>query len=172
MRVSEGWGRGANALRRLLFFRYLRLQQNLLCSIFRMKSATNSDSYVKRGGDKNGLLFSQNRWQHAADETTIPESRLLYPVCLTVDAEKGHQIVAPDFSCLMVCDDNRHRALTRIQLCIEGTASDLLLQGSPLPAPSCVAKLRKRPEYMGYEMLQIDIHPLQLQAVAAHQARR
>lgn len=137
-----------------------------------MKSATNSGSYVKPGHAKKCLLFSQDRWQHAADEKNIPESRLLYPVCLTVDAEKGHQIVAPDFSHLTVCDDNRHRALTRIQLRIEGTASDLLLQGLPLPAPSCVAKLRERPEYIGCEMLQIDIHPLQLQAVAAHQARR
>ena len=42
--------------------------------------------------------------------------------------KNSHQIVAPDFSHLTVCDDHRHRASTRIQLRIEGTASDLLLQ--------------------------------------------
>lgn len=97
---------------------------------------------------------------------------MLYPVCLSIDDQNHHRIVAPDFDNLAVLDTDRPRALTRMQLRIEGAISELLMHDVALPAPSHIDELRERPELMGCEVLQIDIHPLQLQAVARHQAGR
>ena len=97
---------------------------------------------------------------------------MLYPVCLSVQEENRHQIVAPDFRHLVVLDTDRSRALTRMQLRIEGAVSELLIRGAAAPTPSNPAEFRSDPEFIGCEVLQIDIHPLQLQAVARHQTRR
>ena len=97
---------------------------------------------------------------------------MLYPVCLTHDADGHVKLTAPDFDKLSARDADRQRALTRVHLKMEGVASQLLLDGAPLPTPSSVEDILNDDAWAGSEVLIIDINPVHLAAVARHQAGR
>ena len=97
---------------------------------------------------------------------------MLYPICLSTNETGMFTAFSPDLPDTQVENEDRQRTLTKVHLRMEKAVSDLILDNQPVPEPSSKTELDSRPECSHQEIVEIDINPVHLAAVARHQGRK